>query len=58
MTDDALVFWLREIGLGEIRPVPLPEPDPGDVVVRTLHSGVSRGTGTLAFRVVSRFRTD
>jgi 2-desacetyl-2-hydroxyethyl bacteriochlorophyllide A dehydrogenase len=30
--------------------VPLPEPGRGDVMVRTLRSGVSRGTETLAFR--------
>ena len=29
---------------------PLPEPGPDDVLVRTLHSGVSRGTETLVFR--------
>jgi threonine dehydrogenase-like Zn-dependent dehydrogenase len=47
---DALAFWLREPGVGEIRPAPLPEPGPGDVLVRTLRSGVSRGTETLVFR--------
>jgi threonine dehydrogenase-like Zn-dependent dehydrogenase len=47
---DARAFWLREPGLGEIRPVRLPEPRPGDVLVRTLHSGISRGTETLVFR--------
>ena len=47
---DALAFWLREPGVGEIRPVPLPEPGPDEVLVRTLHSGVSRGTETLVFR--------
>jgi threonine dehydrogenase-like Zn-dependent dehydrogenase len=30
--------------------VGLPEPGPGDVVVRTVRSGVSRGTETLVFR--------
>src|SRR5215475_11882725 len=43
-------FWLREPGSGEIRPVALPEPGPGDVLVRTLRSGISRGTETLVFR--------
>src|SRR3954468_411743 len=43
-------FWLRAPGCGEIRPVTLPEPGPGDVVVRTVRSGVSRGTETLVFR--------
>ncbi len=50
MRGDALAFWLREPGSGEIRPAPLPEPGPGDVFVRTLHSAVSRGTETLVFR--------
>jgi NADPH:quinone reductase-like Zn-dependent oxidoreductase len=43
-------FWLRAPGVGEIRPVTLSEPQDGDVRVRTLHSGVSRGTETLVFR--------
>src|SRR4051812_16655850 len=47
---DAHAYWLRAPGRGEIRPVALPEPAPGDVVVRTLRSGVSRGTETLVFR--------
>ncbi len=46
----AHAFWLSAPGLGEIRPVALPEPGSGDVVVRALRSGVSRGTETLAFR--------
>ena len=46
----AQAFWLREPGRGEIRPVGLPEPGPGDVVVRTMRSGISRGTETLVFR--------
>ena len=47
---DAFAFWLREPGVGEIRPVPLPEPGPGEVRVRTVRSGISRGTETLVFR--------
>ena len=43
-------FWLREPGAGEIRTVPLPDPGPGEVLVRTRFSGVSRGTETLVFR--------
>jgi 2-desacetyl-2-hydroxyethyl bacteriochlorophyllide A dehydrogenase len=46
---DAQAFWLREPGQGEIRSVTLPEPGPGDVVVRTVCSGISRGTETLVF---------
>src|SRR5690349_22025861 len=47
---DAHAFWLRTPGSGEIRPVSLPQPGRDDVVVRTLRSGVSRGTETLVFR--------
>jgi len=47
---EAQAFWLREPGHGEIRPVMLPDPASDDVVVRTLRSGVSRGTETLVFR--------
>jgi threonine dehydrogenase-like Zn-dependent dehydrogenase len=47
---EALAFWLRAPGVGEIRPVELPEPGPDEVLVRTLHSGVSRGTEALVFR--------
>jgi threonine dehydrogenase-like Zn-dependent dehydrogenase len=46
----AQAFWLREPGCGEIRPVGLPEPRSGDVVVRTVRSGISRGTELLVFR--------
>ena len=49
MTNDR-AFWLAEPGQGEIRPAPVPAPGPGEVLVRTLHSGVSRGTETLVFR--------
>jgi threonine dehydrogenase-like Zn-dependent dehydrogenase len=47
---EALAFWVREPGAGEIRPVRLPEPGAGDVTVRTLRSGISRGTEALVFR--------
>ncbi len=50
MWSNARAFWLREPGSGEIRTVTLPEPGPDDVVVRTLRSGISRGTETLVFR--------
>lgn len=48
--DHVQAFWLRSPGFGEIRPVTLPEPRQDEVVVRTLRSGVSRGTETLVFR--------
>ena len=50
MLREALAFWLREPGVGEIRTVSLPDPGPDDVVVKTLHSGISRGTEALVFR--------
>jgi NADPH:quinone reductase-like Zn-dependent oxidoreductase len=46
----AHAFWLRAPGCGEIRPVTLPEPREDEVMVRTLRSGVSRGSETLVFR--------
>ena len=46
----ARAFWLRSPGHGEIRDVALPEPGDDEVLVRTLCSGVSRGTETLVFR--------
>jgi threonine dehydrogenase-like Zn-dependent dehydrogenase len=48
--NDAQAFWLSAPGTGEIRPVTLREPGPNDVLVRTLFSGVSRGTEALVFR--------
>jgi threonine dehydrogenase-like Zn-dependent dehydrogenase len=50
LSREAHAFWLREPGVGQIRPVSLPEPGSGDVLVRTVRSGVSRGTETLVFR--------
>ena len=49
VVDEALAFWLAEPGRGEIRPVPLPEPAAGEVLVRTVRSGISRGTESLVF---------
>jgi threonine dehydrogenase-like Zn-dependent dehydrogenase len=43
-------FWMTEPGVGEIRSVSLPPPGPTDVVVRTVRSGISRGTEALVFR--------
>lgn len=50
MTIEAKAFWIGSPGTGEIRGVSLPEPGPDEVLVRTVHSGVSRGTETLVFR--------
>lgn len=45
--DTARAFWLVEPGRGELRDEPLPEPGPGEVVVRTRFSAISRGTESL-----------
>jgi NADPH:quinone reductase-like Zn-dependent oxidoreductase len=47
---EAQAFWLRSPGHGEIRPAALRDPGPEEVLVRTVCSGVSRGTETLVFR--------
>lgn len=47
---DARAFWVAEPGRGEIREERLPEPGPGEVLVRTVRSGISRGTESLVFR--------
>lgn len=43
-------FWFSGTGESELRPVTLPSVGDGEVLVRTLCSGVSRGTETLVFR--------
>lgn len=50
MQPGARAFWVTSPGRGEIRPVALGDPGPDDVVVRTLFSGISRGTESLVFR--------
>ncbi|MEU8803795.1 zinc-binding alcohol dehydrogenase [Spirillospora sp. NPDC048819] len=50
MEREARAFWIPSPGKGEIRDVLLPEPGPGEVVVRTVCSGVSRGTESIVFR--------
>jgi threonine dehydrogenase-like Zn-dependent dehydrogenase len=46
----AQAYWLLEPGRGEIRAEPLAPPQAGEVLVRTLYSGISRGTESLVFR--------
>jgi threonine dehydrogenase-like Zn-dependent dehydrogenase len=46
---DARAWWIVAPGRGEIRPERLPAPAAGDVVIRTAHSGISRGTEALVF---------
>ena len=49
MSAAAQAYWLAEPMVGEIRPVVLPPTGPADVLVRTVCSGISRGTETLVF---------
>jgi 2-desacetyl-2-hydroxyethyl bacteriochlorophyllide A dehydrogenase len=51
MADDhARAFWVAAPGRGEIRSEPLTTPSTSDVVVRSLYSGISRGTEALVFQ--------
>lgn len=49
-TSDARAFWIAAPGHGEIRTERLRDPVADEVVVRTLFSGVSRGSESLVFR--------
>lgn len=46
----ARAFWTVAPGRGELRTETLPAPGPGQLLVRALHSGVSRGTESLVWR--------
>ncbi len=48
--DYAHAYWVTAPGRGALREESLPAPGPGDVLVRTLYSGVSRGSEALVFR--------
>jgi threonine dehydrogenase-like Zn-dependent dehydrogenase len=50
MTYRARAFWIASPGVGEIRPVTLRAPGPDEVLVRSICSGISKGTETLVFR--------
>ncbi len=45
----ARAFWIIEPGRGEIRDEPLASPGPGELLVRTEFSGISRGTESIVF---------
>jgi len=46
---EARALWLAAPGRAELRATALPPPADGDVLVRTIASGVSRGTESLVF---------
>ena len=48
-TVEARALWYVAPGAAELRPVTHPLPGPGEVQVRTLYSGLSRGTERLVF---------
>ena len=50
MTEQARAFWTVAPGRGEIRTETLPPLGSGEVLVRALFSGISRGTESLVFR--------
>lgn len=50
MGQAALAYWVTAPGRGELRRESLTPGDPGDALVRTLYSGISRGTESLIFR--------
>src|SRR5580658_11324429 len=47
--DDTLAFWIATPGHGEIRREAVPPPGALEATVRTLYSGVSRGTESIVF---------
>lgn len=50
MAERARAFWVAAPGHGELRSEDLPPPGRGEALVRTLASGISRGTETLVFQ--------
>jgi threonine dehydrogenase-like Zn-dependent dehydrogenase len=47
---EATAFWVTAPGHGELRREALPAPGPGEVLVETVATGISRGTESLVFR--------
>jgi hypothetical protein len=47
--DETLAFWIEAPGRGELRRELIPAPQAREASVRTLYSGVSRGTESLVF---------
>ena len=49
MTERVRAFWVTAPGVGEIRPAEIAPPRAGEVLVRALKSGISRGSESLVF---------
>jgi len=49
-TSSAQAFWIIAPGEGALREETIPEPGADELQVRTLYSGVSRGTESLVWR--------
>jgi 2-desacetyl-2-hydroxyethyl bacteriochlorophyllide A dehydrogenase len=49
MPDEARAFWVTAPGRGEIRGEALRQPAEGEVVIKAMYSGISRGTEALVF---------
>src|SRR4051812_42785306 len=49
MSLQSLAFWIASPGRGELRSETLPAVAPGELRIRALYSGVSRGTEALVF---------
>ncbi len=49
MVEHARAFWITAPNRGEIRDETLPSPKADQALVRTLYTGISRGTETLVF---------
>lgn len=50
MSTTARAFWITAPGQAEIRTESIPAPGPGEALVRTHYSAISRGTESLVFR--------
>lgn len=50
LRDVARAYWTLRPGVGTIDDVPLRRPGPGEALVRTLHTGISRGSESLVHR--------
>ena len=50
MTTPATAFWVERPGVGVLRSEDVRDPEPGELLVRTVCTGISRGSESLVFR--------